>query len=162
MWLSNMEMGYKKGFTVQELLVAMLVSSLIIGMIYTIYAQLNKQLYAYRDSYVERMEYQQFKKVLATDVFMGHTVERYGSNSIGIHFRKDTYTYVFLKDMVVRNRNGVKDTFDIKIASIKMDVTERYISIWLNAFVEDEPILIYEAKETVLADKINKEYINEY
>ena len=38
---------YKKAFTVQELLVGMVVSSLIMGMIYAIYVQLNRQLVTY-------------------------------------------------------------------------------------------------------------------
>ncbi|WP_136464894.1 PilW family protein [Flagellimonas onchidii] len=159
MWLLHDRKAHIKAFTIQELLVAMVISSLIIGMVYAIYVQLNKQLYTYGRHQEEMVSFNQFKHVLATDLFLGLAIEKETENRLTIRFRQGEHGYLFLEDKVIRNREGaLQDTFDLGISGFELKANESYMGIALTTKMDGEPITIYEAKEIPIADRINSMY----
>lgn len=152
---------YHSAFTVQELLVTMVVSSLVMGMVYAIYVQLNKQLYAFSEYGQQQMEYNQFKAVLASDIFFAQSMEKQGENGLTIHFREGNREYQFLKDMTVRHGKGEpRDTFAIETLSVEVAENDGYTSLKLNVVMGGQPLTIFEAKEVQVADQMNQMYGN--
>lgn len=163
MWLHNKKISMIKAFTVQELLVTMVISSLIMGMVYVIYVQIHKQLYTFSEYGQQQMDYNQFKTVLASDIFYAKNIERYGESGLKLCFGKEEYQYLFLRNMVVRDRQGeAMDTFNIKTTSFEFEEKEDYRTLRLGAQIQGEPLTIFEAKEIEVADDINQMYCNEY
>ena len=160
MWYCNSDKIYRKAFTVQELLIAMVVSSLIMGMMYAIYVQLNQQLYAYRDYAQEQMEYNQFKSILASDLFHAHEIEAMEDNVIKLGFKEGrTHEYHFFAHRVVRERTDVlRDTFAIGITAFHWEENQWGTRLRLETELGGIPITMTEVMETPIADQINKMY----
>ena len=160
MWFPNSSRTHIKAFTVQELLIAMVISSLIIGMVYGIYVQLNKQLYTYSRHQQQMVVFNQFKQVLASDLFFAKSIEEDLDNRLTIKFREGgEHGYLFLHNKVVRNRDGVlKDTFDLNVSDFTLNHNESYSNIALTTELDGELITIFEGKEITIADRINSMY----
>ncbi|UII80122.1 type II secretion system protein J [Flagellimonas sp. CMM7] len=143
----------------QELLVAMVISSLIIGLVYSIYVQLNKQLYSYSVRQQEMVVFEQFKQVLASDIFKAMAIEKSSENNLRIAFRDGEHNYLFLMDKVVRNRKDmVKDTFHLAFSEVALKQNKNHTSIELTTILGGEPFTLFEGKEISAANRINSIY----
>jgi type II secretory pathway component PulJ len=160
MLLPNKLKTYSKAFTVQELLVGLVVSSLIMGMIYGIYVQLNKQLVTYDLTRQELMVFNQFKQLLASDFALANSIEQTGNTTITFDFSDKEYTYQFLSNVAIRTReNNVKDTFAIAIMDFDLNTNPNsFHTLVVHTRLMNETIQLYESKEIELASQINKMY----
>lgn len=163
MWSYPKERSLQKAFTVQELLVTMIVSSLVMGMVYAIYVQLNKQLNAFSEYGQQQMEYNQFKTELASDIFFAQRIEKQRQDGLIFHLKEGNRKYEFLEDMIVRHVQEVqRDTFFIETRSLEVVENESYTFLKLDVVIGGQPLTIFEAKEVQVVDKINLMYGDEY
>lgn len=161
MWPYLKKRLFHSAFTVQELLVTMVVSSLVMGIVYAIYVQLNKHLYAFGEYGQQQMEYNQFKAVLASDIFFAQSIEKQRENGLTIHLREENREYHFLKDMVIRHGKGEpRDSFAIETLSLEVVENESYTFLKLDMVMGGQPLTIFEAKEVQVADQMNQMYGN--
>lgn len=154
-------------FTMQELLVGLVVSSLIIGMMYTIYAQINKQLFVYKAQQDELMTFNQFKQLLSNDVQRSKQIEKQNDGSLVLTFSDERYTYTMKEKFVIRNRNnGIRDTLAIAITKMDLDLAStedsEYQTLRMTTHLLDEEIVLFEAKRTSVAERINALFLDEY
>lgn len=154
-------------FTMQELLVGLVVSSLIIGMMYTIYAQINKQLFVYKAQQDELMTFNQFKQLLSNDVQRAKQIEKQNDGSLVLTFSDERYTYTMKEKFVIRNRNnGIRDTLAIAITKMDLDLAStedsEYQTLRMTTHLLDEEIVLFEAKRTSVAERINALFLDEY
>lgn len=151
----------------QELLVGLVVSSLIIGMMYTIYAQINKQLFVYKAQQDELMTFNQFKQLLSNDVQRAKQIEKQNDGSLVLTFSDERYTYTMKEKFVIRNRNnGIRDTLAIAITKMDLDLAStedsEYQTLRMTTHLLDEEIVLFEAKRTSVAERINALFLDEY
>lgn len=151
----------------QELLVSLVISSLIIGMVYTIYAQLNKQLFSYSQDQEEIMVFNQFRHIVSKDISLAKSIDKTGDEELEVIFPDKSHTYTFKYGQVIRDReNNIKDTFEIAIQ--KMELNQEVTgtvgdqTLTLTTSLLDEDIVLFENKSRSIADKINDLYLNEH
>ncbi len=158
----------KKAFTVQELVVSLVISSIIIGMMYTLYIHVNKQLIGYNDDQRELMIFNQFRQVLCKDVLLATHIELNNTREFTIVFPNDSYSYRITKNSIIRNRNnGFKDTFNLEVTQIELTndkVEEMSVdkAIRLHTRLMGEEIILFEGKTGSNANRINEFYLNEH
>lgn len=159
---------YKKAFTIQELVVSLVISSIIIGMIYTIFIHINKQLIGYNDDQQELMIFNQFRQVLGKDILFATHIEQNDPKEFTIVFSNDSYSYKITKNSIIRDRNnGLKDTFNLEVTKIELTnnkVEEMLLdkAIRLHTRLMGEEIILFEGKIESNANRINELYLNEH
>ena len=154
-------------FTVQELLVGLVISSLIIGFVYGIYVQLGKQMMAYQNDQEAHMHHNQFRQILAKDVHLGEVIVAQDANSFSVQRKGTEHRYTIMKDIIVRNRpNGIRDTFFIRARDFELkevtntDHTGQALLVETELF--GETITLFESKWQSVANRINERYIDGY
>lgn len=163
--MNSKKYTYTKAFTVQELLIGLVISAIIIGMTYTIYLQINKQLYVYQHNQEELMEFNQFRQVFSKDILLCQYFELVNSKELKVVFPKEKYVYTFKKNLVVREREeNIKDTFKLTVTQlIQKEAIEdfaNYQTIRLHTRLLQEEVELFESKKEAIAVQINKEFVN--
>lgn len=102
-----------KAFTLMELLVGMIISSLVIVFSYGAYELIYKQFLMYKSVKSKVVETTQFTTVLTTDFSNAQTV-RFANNTIDLQLDNNTICYKLLDSVVVREFQEVSDTFQLK------------------------------------------------
>jgi prepilin-type N-terminal cleavage/methylation domain-containing protein len=105
-----------RAFTIIELIMAMLISSVIIGIVYYVYIMFNHQFSNYREKANAIDEYLIFQKALQRDVESADAIKNPSANEIDCFTIADgrTVQYVFSNAFIVRSLQGAQDTFHIK------------------------------------------------
>ncbi len=110
-----------RAFTLMELLVGMIISSIVISFGYAAYTLIYKQFISYRHTKEKVMELAQFDQVLSNDLLRAEVVY-FHENALQF-FQKNairTLQYNFYDDLILRKENELTDTFKISQAQLKM------------------------------------------
>jgi hypothetical protein len=152
----------------QELLVGMVISSIIIGMMYTIYVQINEQMLGHNKNQQELMEFNQFRQILSKDMLLAKSIEGSNEKEFKLTFNKEDYTYTLNENMIIRDRNNsVKDTFNLVFTRMEIkeddkDGAQGNKTLLLTTKLLGEEIILFESKSIANANQINDLYLNEY
>lgn len=115
-----------EGFTVMEILVTMVISSIVVLTAFEFYNIFNKLLLKKNNTMESGKEMLQFFNVLDKDAAKAVSMELSASGLIMKNYNDDPVRYVFYDDFVIRAMDIVSDTFRIKVMnlnSIKDQVT---------------------------------------
>jgi prepilin-type N-terminal cleavage/methylation domain-containing protein len=110
--------NYIKAFTILEVVISLALMSIIIAMVYSLYAMLSKQLHVYNDETELVNNYNQLNSLLSRDV---HNSNKLVSNAQGLYLlsSKDTVNYYVNNDNLIRVKNQDIDTFQVIISNFK-------------------------------------------
>lgn len=150
-----------KAFTVQELLIGLVISSIVIGMVYTIYVQFNKKLIMYGKDQSEIMEFNQFRQVFAKDICFAKdfSVE---DNELRIDFFDAVYVYKFLDNKIIRTRNTVEDVFKISGSKVFFKNYKEFKMVSVSLKLLNENVTLVENKKMPIDVRLNELFVNEY
>lgn len=112
-----------KAFTLNELVIVMIITTIVVGLAFTVLSLVKKQLYAIQGNFSLNMEYNRLEESLWIDTNKFNNIN-YNSRNKQLIFRtlKDSTTYIFSEDNVIKNR----DTFRIptKLKKVMFDGQE--------------------------------------
>lgn len=108
-----------KAFTLLELLIAMIISSIVIAFGYEVYSIMYKQFLSYKKAKTEIVNTMQFNTVLTNDFYNSEEIT-FNENTIAV-FRKNNEPlhYTFNDNYILRTRNEIMDTFKITATNIQ-------------------------------------------
>ncbi|MFL5763638.1 MAG: PilW family protein [Bacteroidia bacterium] len=108
-----------EAFTLMELLVGMIISSLVISFGYGIYQVVQEQFRQYKTVKTELMQAAIFRSVLENDFFSADEV--YGSREdLTINSKTGAIRYEFGREFILRRVEGSIDTFHIASSEIAL------------------------------------------
>jgi Tfp pilus assembly protein PilE len=162
-------MSKLKSFTIVELIVSMLISSIVVSICYYAFIFFNKQLNHYMQKSAMLDSYLLFSKAIETDFEHAALIK----DSAGSHLRlldnsKKTQLvdYTLSHGYIVRVQNFSKDTFSLKNTIVKIEyvsdtlhiVKALHLQIVLDSAIAN-PIYIkyYTSRELMLAENQNNE-----
>ena len=108
-----------KAFTILELLVAMVISSLVISASYLTYDIVYKQFLTFKKVDSNVLQALTFSNILNNDIATGEFVYKSNNGINVIGFDGNETTYYFGSDHIIRNVAGVIDTFSIPATNVK-------------------------------------------
>lgn len=107
-----------RAFTLMELLVGMIVSTIVIGFGYGVYSLIYKQYSSYRTIKKEVVDAMQLNSTLNTD-FAGAELISFTDNKLTIDRKNNLSLYYnFTDSYILRKENEITDTFKIIPASV--------------------------------------------
>jgi len=134
-------------FTVLELIVVMIISSIVIMALFTVMSN-TQQLFqmSVSQSYKE-VELFDFTQLLIHDMQKANAVYRHG-DEIVLELGPKKYVYEFSDEIVVRNRGAVADTFYITVQDIE-SVRHRDLPLYIETLSFVLPDLLDDERITI-------------
>nr|WP_299384800.1 hypothetical protein [Allomuricauda sp.] len=114
-----MKKGYTKGFTVMEVLLTTLISSIIIGMVYFTYVSYTQQLLLFQNGVEEKNHVNRFLFQLKTDFFNSEKVLRKAEAFQVVFYDTKTIDYKIRDGILFREENGQKDSIQVLTSSFE-------------------------------------------
>ncbi|HEX8514820.1 MAG TPA: hypothetical protein VF868_01385 [Bacteroidia bacterium] len=146
-------------FTLLELTIGMMISSVIIGACYSGYIIVYKQFNSYRSVKQHMSEAVQFRNNLQNEFFMSANVS-FKDHTLVFHLKdSDMLQYEFLDTLVLRKTASVVDTFNIATASIKSGFVFNNDSIpmeFIN-FISFDAVILKETQHLSFAKEYSAE-----
>ncbi|QTE21148.1 prepilin-type N-terminal cleavage/methylation domain-containing protein [Polaribacter cellanae] len=105
-----------KAFTLAEMLVVLVVSSIVISMAFLILNMVRKQVKLIQANYQKKQEIQFFETRFSRDFNSYNAFFRNKENKLILKDTKDSITYTFSDNLIIRE----KDTFFLKIENKKL------------------------------------------
>jgi len=109
-----------KAFTILELMVTMIISSLVIGIIYTSYDFIGKQFISYKVVNEEITEAMTSNSLINRDINDAGYIQKTTGGIHIIYKKEKSLNYIFEVQYVIREINNVRDTFSIPIFNVEM------------------------------------------
>ncbi len=151
-----------KAFTILELVIGMVVSSLVISMVYSIYDNISRQMIQYKNQQDELMEYNQFQSIFHKDIKWSNEIVTMDSEKIALRGTSDTIVYNFLDNAIIRKATASLDTFGIRVINVtypdKEEGVKNYEIIELTTRLLNNDVTIFESKRNTLATRINTHF----
>lgn len=140
-----------KAFTISELLVVLVVSTIVISMTFLVLNMVRKQLRLIQGNYQKKQEVQFFENTLTRDFNRGVAYYEPKLNRLLLKNSKDSVEYLFLKQYILRE----KDTFQIELDNLKLflggkEVSENTIDaieITTSSNFANQYIFVYQTKD---------------
>jgi len=150
-------------FTVMELVISLMISSIVIGIAYYSWLLVGRQFAGYNDRSQVINEYIMLNKALETDIDRAVLLRDSLSDVLCIQMKEESIQYVFNEDHVVRQGEAFADTFRLGVKNISFErvhdtlhaIKKLKMSVSLNG--EDIEMIIqknYSAVELMNAEKI--------
>jgi len=113
-----------KAFTILEVVISLALMSIIIAMVYSLYAMLSKQIYVYSAEKELVNNYNELHSLITRDV---HNSNKLVIVEEEVHFlsSSDTVKYYTYDNSLIRERRQMRDTFLVKVPkfnALKEDV----------------------------------------
>jgi len=121
-------------FTIMELTVAMLISAIVIGLMYSAYAIISKSYLSFVDRNSNTSTIALLDRRLSRDIDKAEMIQR-DSNTVTIRSHKDTIIYRFQSDRVIRQKL-LADTF--KVSTESFSASFKSIPVDGNTLSDDE------------------------
>lgn len=148
-----------------ELVMAMVISSLVISMVYVIYDNLSRQVIVYSKQQDELMAYNQFQAIFSKEVQLSKSLQIPTDNSIVLSVNDKEVRYVFEKQGVLRKGETI-ETFMMPIVAVnfnqKETIEEQYRLLKFKTILLGTEVDFFESKEISLAERINTYLLSEY
>gem|GEM_PF-1842765 len=103
-----------KAFTILEVVISLALMSIIIAMVYSLYAMLSKQLYVYSDETELVNNYNQLHSLLVRDVHNSNKLVAI-DEEVYLFSSSDTIKYYAYDDSLIREKGQMIDTFLVKV-----------------------------------------------
>jgi len=114
-----------KAFTILEVLINILITSIIIGMVYFIFNSYIQQLNLYVSDMGNRNRIDRFLLQMKTDFFEAEKIVHTGDGSFkAVFYDTRSIDYKILEKSLIREQIGIKDTLDI--FSISLNILENF------------------------------------
>ena len=107
-----------KAFTLMELLIGMIISSILIAFSYSAYSIIYNQYLTYRNIKKEVSQTMEFNAVFNTDFQNSEFVTFDGNNLTLVRSNSSSLEYIFQEKFIIRKDNEVKDTFQLNNTDI--------------------------------------------
>lgn len=107
-----------EGFTVMEIMVTMVISSIVVLTAFEFYNIFNKLLLKKNNTMESGKEILQFYNALENDSRRAISIELSAVGLIMKNYDEDPVNYEFYDEFVIRNRNIVTDTFRVKVMNL--------------------------------------------
>jgi prepilin-type N-terminal cleavage/methylation domain-containing protein len=128
-------------FTLIELLIGMIISSIVIGFGYAAYSLIYKQYLSYKQVKEKVVEITLFKQVLSTDMQQAAIIS-FSENTLSLlNKNKNPLEYHFYDDFIVRKEKELSDTFKISASNVKTNFLFQDQLIFVNEFSFDANVL---------------------
>ncbi len=137
-----MKVNTLKAFTLVELLVAMIITGIVVGITYQVYIMANRQFNSYKSGNEKLSQIIVFKGLLHTDFFQSSSVSKSLEKGIEVVYSDKKILYEWNDKYLLRNDNGLRDTFFINIRSSEMKF-HNFIQMKTNGLL-DELVLVFE------------------
>ncbi|WP_108808719.1 PulJ/GspJ family protein [Aquimarina spinulae] len=163
--LENKKHTRLQAFTMLELVIGMVISSLVITMVYVIYDNLSRQVVVYADQQDDLMTYNQFQNLFSKDVQLSTSIDIDDDKHIVLESANKEIHYFFKTEKIIRKAEAV-DTFNIKVLEVLFDqnekIEEKYQIIKLKIEILGTSFDFFESKEISLASRMNNYLLDEY
>lgn len=154
-----------KAFTILELVIGLVISSIVISMVYVIYENISKQMIEYSLQQEELMEYNQFQSILFKDIKLAKELVIIDQKHIRLDMQSKQIDYFFYRDNIVRKSNA-KETFNLKVLGVEFNNREKVLeeqqTIKLKTSLLGQEIIVFEEKPISRAKQINNYFLSEY
>lgn len=107
-----------KAFTLMELLIGMIISTIVIGFCYMSYSLIYKQFMTYKAIKIELVEAMELNSVLNNDMGNSELILFDNNELTLVNEGKDALKYTFNETAVLRTAAAVVDTFKLKPINI--------------------------------------------
>lgn len=134
-----------KAFTLMELVVTMIISSIVIGMGYSAYSIIYKQYLNYKSLRTELMDVAGLNAELAANFYHCSRVLKQGENGLCFELKKDKkINFEFSEQYILRKENDLIDTFKVAakncVFKYLLDDTDKKASL-VHTFSFDSELL---------------------
>ncbi|WP_396591872.1 type II secretion system protein J [Allomuricauda sp. R78024] len=141
-----------KAFTIMEVLINMLISSIIIGMVYFTYVSYIKQLSFFRKDVEEKNHLNRFVFQLKSDFYSAEKVLSKPKSFQIVLYNTENINYKMLGEQLVREQKKNQDSLHIQSVSLHtikhLQSQEELIQrVSINAYLFDEPIELVITKD---------------
>jgi prepilin-type N-terminal cleavage/methylation domain-containing protein len=128
-------------FTLIELLIGMIISSIVIGFGYAAYSLIYKQYLAYKHVKEKVVEITLLNHVLSTDMLNAEIIS-FNENTLSlVGTNQNSLQYLFQDTLIVRTENELTDTFNISALNVKTDFLFPDQAIFVKQFSFDADAL---------------------
>lgn len=110
--------GYQYGFTLLEMILAIVIGATIISLSYQVYNMINREWDNYYNVQNKLIEVSLFKEVLNRDIEKSSVISLQDDHTFDIIVEDDTIFYS-IGNAVVRKHKGLIDSFNIKTDNLK-------------------------------------------
>jgi prepilin-type N-terminal cleavage/methylation domain-containing protein len=141
--ISNARFGMKlRAFTLMELMVTMVVSSIVIGAIYSGFDIVRKQFSVYQDKNGKVAELLFFNSLINKDIINASSVMRTDIELIMINNNDRKITWVMDEQMIVRRDHLSEETFDLPVRNFECRLQSEEVTRE-NAYIDEILFDIY-------------------
>jgi prepilin-type N-terminal cleavage/methylation domain-containing protein len=144
-------------FTLSELLVVLVISSIVISITFVVLGLVQKQISQIQKNYKDQQEILLLKRVLLSDISTHDVFFERKENQLYLYSSKDTLQYEFTSNYILRK----KDTFNLKIKDKQFLLDNKIVKTgWVDA-IHLEFNQSYTAKKIfVFKEKDAAHYLN--
>lgn len=130
-----------RAFTLIELLIGMIISSIVIGFGYAAYSLIYKQYLGYKNVKERLVETAQLNQILSNDLLNAENIS-FDENTLSLLKKNpNILQYQFLDTLILRKENEVTDTFRISPVNIQTTFLLRDNKTFLKQFSFDADAL---------------------
>tara|TARA_R110002049_G_scaffold66243_1_gene173124 strand:- start:1450 stop:1938 length:489 start_codon:yes stop_codon:yes gene_type:complete len=137
-----------KGFTILEALISLMLMSIIIGITYSLFNLVEKQLSFFKKDNAQILEYNLLNATILGDIDASNTFKVAENTLILKNYNDTEVSYTLLSHSVLRQKDIKIDTFKVRV--IDYDV--------LNNDTKNSQNTIFKIRLNVLNDTINTQY----
>lgn len=137
-----------KAFTILELIVAMAISSLLIGMCFIAYQIIIVQFSNYKTNNQRIQDMTLCNYLLTRDVSSANTISQPQQGIFEFESHNEVLTYAFETDYIVRTNEGGADTFYLKPLDLETKQLRLFNRTGLQDLVTDIQVSLSQEQET--------------
>ena len=138
-----------KAFTLTETIFGLLISSLLIGVIYTVFTTFNKQFAMFQQQQLQSNAYMLFDATFKQDIYKSNYISYENEQLILESNKEDTKIYTIKSDSITRKFDTHSEVILTDVISFTYKKKEPYHIVNLQVRIYDEIInLEYQKKET--------------
>ncbi|WP_046745022.1 competence type IV pilus minor pilin ComGF [Kordia zhangzhouensis] len=150
-----------KAFTLTETVFGLIISSVLIGVIYTVFTSFNKQFIIFQKQQLITNDYTVFNTTFNEDLYKAVTLD-YSDETLHLKRYDETEIYYsFKNDTIKRAHNAHVETLFSKVISCTFEKKEHHFAISLKLQLHDEIIDLNYYKKNTLNQTINTAFIEE-
>ncbi|WP_353780192.1 prepilin-type N-terminal cleavage/methylation domain-containing protein [Winogradskyella sp. 3972H.M.0a.05] len=153
-----------KAFTILEVLISLVVMGIIIGLTYTLFNIMEKQLITYRNDNDVILQYNLLNTTLQRDIYYANYYEKEESTLVLFNYSEEKISYSFLNDKVLRAKQSIVDTFRVHVISHKFEIfneKQNISKLDMKIKLLNEDVEINYFLKNDLAETINQKFVYE-
>jgi len=108
-----------KGFTILETLISLILISIIIGLTYSIFNLIGKQMALLEEEYTQVLQYNLFNTTIKNDIKKSTNYKINNDQLILINYNEANINYSIKNNRILRQNNIKTDTFNINLISYR-------------------------------------------